>query len=128
MDASCRSDLGRRLPADYDKTIIKKCVANNNLREVFAFFSDLEEALLLIPFSVACEVVKMLPKLLDRGDNTELFCRLAIFLLKIHHAPLVANQALLKHMIQIQAKAAIRLAELRVSKLIISNLPLPKKR
>ncbi|PZC82993.1 hypothetical protein B5X24_HaOG208860 [Helicoverpa armigera] len=75
--------------------------------------SDLEEALLLIPFSVACDIVKMLPKLLDRGDNTELFCRLAIFLLKIHHAPLVANQALLKHMIQIQAKATMRLNELR---------------
>lgn len=75
--------------------------------------SDLEEALLLIPFSVACEIVKVLPKLLDRGDNAELLCRLAIFLLKIHHAPLVANQALLKHLIQIQAKASMRLNELR---------------
>ncbi|CAB3253596.1 unnamed protein product [Arctia plantaginis] len=75
--------------------------------------SDLEEALLLIPFSAACDLVKMLPKLLDRGDNAELFCRLAIFLLKVHHAPLVANQALLKHIIQIQAKATMRLNELR---------------
>ncbi|KAJ0177105.1 hypothetical protein K1T71_007114 [Dendrolimus kikuchii] len=75
--------------------------------------SDLEEALLLIPFSVACDIVKMLPALLERGDNVEMFCRLAIFLLKVHHAPLVANQALLKHMIQIQAKASMRLQELR---------------
>lgn len=75
--------------------------------------SDLEEALLLIPFSVSCDIIKMLPKLLDRGDHTELFCRLAVFLLKIHHAPIVANQALLKHMIQIQAKANMRLNELR---------------
>ncbi|KAL0892901.1 hypothetical protein ABMA27_014581 [Loxostege sticticalis] len=75
--------------------------------------SDLEEALLLLPFSAACEIVRMLPKLLDRGDNAELFCRLAVFLLKVHHAPLVANQGLLKHMIQIQAKAAMRLGELR---------------
>lgn len=75
--------------------------------------SDLEEALLLIPFSVACDIVRMLPTLLERSDNVEMLCRLAIFLLKIHHAPIVANQALLKHMIQIQAKAAMRLHELR---------------
>jgi U3 small nucleolar RNA-associated protein 12 len=69
----------------------------------------------LLPFNTACDMVRMLPKLLDRGDNTELFCRLSIFLLRVHHAPLVANQALLKHMIQIQAKATMRLNELRVS-------------
>ncbi|KOB66641.1 WD repeat-containing protein 3 [Operophtera brumata] len=76
--------------------------------------SDLEEALLLIPFSVACDVVRMLPALLERGDHTELLCRLAVFLLRVHHAPLVANRALLKQIIQIQAKAALKLAELRV--------------
>ncbi|XP_048482830.1 WD repeat-containing protein 3 [Plutella xylostella] len=75
--------------------------------------SDLEEALILLPFKSACDVVKMLPALLDRGDNTELLCRLAIFLLKVHHASLVANDGLLKYMIQIQAKASMRLNELR---------------
>lgn len=75
--------------------------------------SDLEEALLLIPFSVACDIVRVLPTLLERGDHTELYCRVALFLLKIHHAPLVANKALLKHIIQIQAKASIKLNELR---------------
>ncbi|KAJ2945917.1 hypothetical protein O0L34_g4833 [Tuta absoluta] len=75
--------------------------------------SDLEEALLLLPFSAACEVLKMLPTLLDRGDRAELLCRLAVFLVRVHHAPLVANHALLKHMIQVQAKANMRLAELR---------------
>lgn len=90
----------------------KEC--SNRLCQLL-YFSDLEEALLLIPFSVACDIVKMLPSLLERGDSTELFCRLAIFLLKVHHAPLVANQALLKHMIQIQAKAALKLTELRVN-------------
>ncbi|XP_026317592.1 WD repeat-containing protein 3 [Hyposmocoma kahamanoa] len=75
--------------------------------------SDLEEALLLLPFNAACEIVRLLPALLDRGDRIELFCRLAVFLLRVHHASLVANKALLKHMIQIQAKANMRLAELR---------------
>ncbi|CAG9786267.1 unnamed protein product [Diatraea saccharalis] len=75
--------------------------------------SDLEEALLLLPFSAACEVVRSLPSLLERGSDIELVCRTAIFLTKIHRAPLLANRALLKHMIQIQAKATVRLQELR---------------
>ncbi|KAI8435791.1 hypothetical protein MSG28_004019 [Choristoneura fumiferana] len=75
--------------------------------------SDLEEALLLLPFSTACEIVRMLPSLLERGSNTELLCRLAVFLLKVHHAPLTAHKALLKPLIQIQAKAGVRLAEIR---------------
>ncbi|KAL4709936.1 hypothetical protein ACJJTC_003899 [Scirpophaga incertulas] len=75
--------------------------------------SDLEEALLLLPFNAACEIVRMLPKLLDRGDNAELFCRLAVFLLRVHHAPLAASSDLLKPLIQTQAKATMRLNELR---------------
>ncbi|XP_026753064.3 WD repeat-containing protein 3 [Galleria mellonella] len=75
--------------------------------------TDLEEALLLLPFNTACEIIRLLPKLLDRGDHAEMFCRLAIFLLRVHHAPIIANQALFKHMIQIQAKANMRLNELR---------------
>lgn len=78
-------------------------------------YSDLEEALLLLPFSTACEIVRMLPSLLERGSNTEMLCRLAVFLLKVHHAPLTAHKALLKPLIQIQAKAGVRLAEIRVS-------------
>ncbi|CAH2268985.1 WD repeat-containing protein 3 [Pararge aegeria] len=75
--------------------------------------SELEEALLLLPFSTACDIVRMLPTLLDRSDHAELLCRLALFLLKVHHAPLIANHGLLKHLIQIQAKATMRLNEQR---------------
>ncbi|XP_072932107.1 WD repeat-containing protein 3 [Epargyreus clarus] len=75
--------------------------------------SDLEEALLLLPFGAACELVRLLPALLERGAGAELAARAAAFLLRAHHAPLVANRALLKHLIQIQAKATLRLNELR---------------
>ncbi|KAG6445882.1 WD repeat-containing protein 3 [Manduca sexta] len=75
--------------------------------------SELEEALLLVPFSAACEMVRMLPALLERGDVAELASRAALLLLRLHHAPLVANRGLLKHLIQIQAKAALKLNELR---------------
>nr|XP_026488456.1 WD repeat-containing protein 3 [Vanessa tameamea] len=75
--------------------------------------SELEEALLLLPFSAACAVVRALPALLERGDQAELLCRLALFLLRVHRAPLLAHRALRKHLIQIQAKATLRLTELR---------------
>ncbi|XP_052740264.1 WD repeat-containing protein 3-like [Bicyclus anynana] len=55
----------------------------------------------------------MLPALLERADHAELLCRLALFLLRVHRAPLVASRGLLKHLIQIQAKATMRLTEQR---------------
>ncbi|CAH2106551.1 unnamed protein product [Euphydryas editha] len=75
--------------------------------------SELEEALLLLPFGAACEVVRRLPALLERGAHAELLCRLALFLLRVHRAPLAHARDLRKHLIQIQAKATLRLAELR---------------
>ncbi|XP_023014456.1 WD repeat-containing protein 3 [Leptinotarsa decemlineata] len=58
--------------------------------------SDLEESLLILPFSSVCQVFQMLPSLMARGDQTELICKVANFLLKLHQAPIVSNQALLK--------------------------------
>ncbi|XP_068631733.1 WD repeat-containing protein 3 [Battus philenor] len=75
--------------------------------------SDLEEALLLLPLSVASKMNGMLATLLDRGDHTELLCRVAVFLLKMNRTALVADTRNLKHLIQIQAKAAMRVAEMR---------------
>lgn len=92
------------------------------LRNYYYISSELEEALLLIPFNSACEIVRMLPGLLDRGDSSELLCRLAVFLLRVHHAALVANHGLLKNMIQIQAKASMRLNELRVCMLLSNKI------
>ncbi|RZC43050.1 WD repeat-containing protein 3, partial [Asbolus verrucosus] len=57
--------------------------------------SDLEEALLLLPFTSVCEVLQILPALIARGDQVELVCKILMFLLKLHHAPIVANQTLL---------------------------------
>ncbi|CAG5031848.1 unnamed protein product [Parnassius apollo] len=75
--------------------------------------SELEEALLLLPFSAACEALRLAGALLERGGRAELVSRAALFLLRVHRAPLCANPRLLKHLIQIQAKAAIRINELR---------------
>lgn len=51
-----------------------------------------------------------------RGDQTELVCKLLVFLLKIHHAPIVANNALLSVLKQLQKSAMVKVEELRVRK------------
>lgn len=57
--------------------------------------SDLEEALLLLPFSIVCEVLERLPTLLtQRPDQLELLCRVTIFLFKVHMKPISAAKTL----------------------------------
>jgi U3 small nucleolar RNA-associated protein 12 len=58
--------------------------------------SDLEEALLLLPFPVICEILEKLPRLASsRLDQTELICKVTLFLFRIHHKLIVTNQILL---------------------------------
>lgn len=53
-----------------------------------------------------------------RGDETELVCKLLVFLLKIHHAPIVANGTLLSVLKQLQKSAMVKVEELRVGTLV----------
>ncbi|KAK4873287.1 hypothetical protein RN001_015316 [Aquatica leii] len=75
--------------------------------------SDLEEALILLPFSSVCKILEMLPSLLLSGFQNELICKIAMFLLKIHHAPIVANHALLSNLRQLNKLAMVKTEELR---------------
>ncbi|XP_069680320.1 WD repeat-containing protein 3 [Periplaneta americana] len=75
--------------------------------------SDLEEALLLLPFTSVCELLGQLPALLDRGHQTELVCRTMIFLFRVHHSPIVNNQALLPIVGKLQQLAINRVTQLR---------------
>ncbi|CAG9584478.1 unnamed protein product [Danaus chrysippus] len=72
--------------------------------------SELEEALLLLPLSASTSLVPRLAGLLDRGWS-EPVCRTALFLLRV--TPSLQQPALLKHLIQIQARAAMRVNEIR---------------
>ncbi|XP_068155815.1 WD repeat-containing protein 3 [Drosophila tropicalis] len=57
--------------------------------------SDLEEALLLLPFSTVCEVLERLPVLIaQRPDELELLCRVTIFLFKVHMKPIAATKTM----------------------------------
>lgn len=75
--------------------------------------SDMEEALLILPFSAVCEVLEIIPPLIDRGDNTEILCKVSMFLLKLHHAPIIANQVLLPTMQKLQKIGMTKVKELR---------------
>lgn len=85
------------------------------MRFFFAIFSDLEESLLLLPFASACELLKELHVLIVRGDNTELICRILIFLINVHHVPMIASQILLPILKDLRKVAFEKVHELRVS-------------
>ncbi|KAG7200923.1 hypothetical protein KM043_003284 [Ampulex compressa] len=56
--------------------------------------SELEETLLLLPYSAACDILEILPKLLTKEHHVELIARLALCLVRAHHGPIVANRDL----------------------------------
>lgn len=58
--------------------------------------SDLEEALLLLPFTSVCELLQALPDIIaKRTDKTELLCKVITFLFRVHRKPIIGNQSLL---------------------------------
>ncbi|XP_033226302.1 WD repeat-containing protein 3 [Belonocnema kinseyi] len=77
--------------------------------------SDLDEALLVLPYSVACEVLKMLPKLLKRQYKAELVSKVALSLVKAHHGPIVASQELLPILEEVNKLAMKQISNLRDS-------------
>lgn len=78
-------------------------------------YSDFEEALLLLPFSAACEILQMLPKLLKNQYQIEMVAKLTLSLIQVHHAPLVASQQLLPQIEDIQKLAMNQILSLRVN-------------
>lgn len=75
--------------------------------------SDLEETLLLLPYSAACEILKMLPKLFESDYDTELMARLALCLLQAHHGPITATKELLPVLEIVRALAIKKVSGLR---------------
>lgn len=86
------------------------------------FYSDLEETLLLLPYSAACEILKMLPKLLQSDYHTELIARLALCLVKAHHGPIIANQELLPTLETVKTLAIKKVSELRVGTVLLYEM------
>lgn len=64
------------------------------LQRIRAF--DMEEALVLLPFPSVCEILERIPKLaISRKDQTEIICKVVLFLFRIHQKPITSNQTLL---------------------------------
>uniref|UniRef100_A0A182M2S4 Small-subunit processome Utp12 domain-containing protein n=1 Tax=Anopheles culicifacies TaxID=139723 RepID=A0A182M2S4_9DIPT len=76
--------------------------------------SDLEESLLLLPFSAVCELLERVPKLtIARKDHTELICKVVLFLFRVHQKPIVSNQVLLPVIQKIVPTLQAAVGELR---------------
>lgn len=58
--------------------------------------SDLEETLVLLPFTSVCDLLKALPAIISqRLDQSELLCKVIAFLFRVHRKPIIGNQTLL---------------------------------
>lgn len=75
--------------------------------------SELEEALLLLPYSAACEILKILPKLLKGNYQAELVSRLTLSLVQAHHSPIVTSKELLTTLETIKKLTLERIGALR---------------
>lgn len=80
------------------------------------YFSELEETLMLLPFSAACDILQRLPALLKRDYHTELLARLALCLIQSHYGPIVANKHLLSMLENVRTLAMEKISTLRVKK------------
>ncbi|KAM7318199.1 hypothetical protein ACRRTK_022936 [Alexandromys fortis] len=56
--------------------------------------SELEEALLVLPFSYVPDILSLLNEFIQMGTDIELLCRCLFFLLRIHFGQITSNQML----------------------------------
>jgi len=72
--------------------------------------AELEQALLLLPFSSARDLLTRLLPLLPHAPHAELMVRCVLFLVKVHHKQIMATRAFLPALHQLQAILTKRLA------------------
>ncbi|XP_058809971.1 WD repeat-containing protein 3 [Phymastichus coffea] len=75
--------------------------------------SDFDEALLLLPYSAACDILKILPNLLKSQYESELVVKLTLSLIQAHHGPIIASQELLPEIEIIKSLALQQISTLR---------------
>ncbi|KAG5679887.1 hypothetical protein PVAND_009424 [Polypedilum vanderplanki] len=115
-------ELSKKLDEDMPKEVpvimqfYEAKTTNDYLLGVFSKIrtSDLEEALLLLPFSNVCEILERLPKIADqRGDEIELICKVTMFLFRVHHKSIVSNQILLSSIQKLIERLESSIVEIR---------------
>ncbi|XP_078619457.1 WD repeat-containing protein 3-like [Branchiostoma floridae x Branchiostoma japonicum] len=75
--------------------------------------SELEEALLVLPFSYVIDLLKLLNDFLTEGWEVELTCRCLFFLLRIHQGAITSNQVLLPVMDNLRKNTQDRVHQIR---------------
>lgn len=76
--------------------------------------SDLEESLLLLPFSNVSDIIEKLPKMASqRKDQSELICKVVLFLFRIHHKSIVNSKILLPSIQKLIKNLESSIVELR---------------
>lgn len=85
--------------------------------------SELEEALLRLPFSSVLHLIPQLTTLLElpQQPHTEIVCRSALFLVRVHHGPIMSTSSLLPAIRQLHLLASTKISELRV--LLATSFP-----
>ncbi len=76
--------------------------------------TDLEEALLILPFDYVIKMLNFLDVFIQKGWDIELCVRSLLFLLRTHQSQIVANQALLELVHSLRANARLRLRQQKV--------------
>ncbi|XP_061419102.1 LOW QUALITY PROTEIN: WD repeat-containing protein 3 [Lethenteron reissneri] len=75
--------------------------------------SELEEALLVLPFSYVPELLALFLLFLRQGRAVELICRALFFLLRIHHGQITSNGMLLEVISELRESSLLRVREMR---------------
>lgn len=75
--------------------------------------SDLEQALLVLPFSSALHLLDYIAQWLKSGDHIELSCRAAILLLRLHQSQLVATTSARPTLLTVQNELRPRVQGLK---------------
>ncbi|XP_065906408.1 WD repeat-containing protein 3-like [Dysidea avara] len=75
--------------------------------------SELEESLLVMPFSYMPHILTLLNHWIKSGWEVELSCRCLFFLLRVHHAQLVSSQELLPLMEELRQHTTEQVTKLK---------------
>jgi U3 small nucleolar RNA-associated protein 12 len=84
------------------------------LIDIIYSYSDFNDALMLIPFYAACEILQMMSSLMKRQYQAELVGKLILSLIQAHYGPFIASQELLPQIKDIEFLALQQVLTLRV--------------
>ncbi|KAJ7317722.1 hypothetical protein JRQ81_003884 [Phrynocephalus forsythii] len=75
--------------------------------------SELEESLLVLPFSYVPDLLILFNRFLQLGSDVELLCRALLFLLRIHFGQITSNQLLVKMMENLKKTTISQVSQVR---------------